>query len=227
MFDNLKITTEDDWEDDSDMQMPDFPVFPIDLSDDAEEEAIDYNGTYPAIALRNTVLYPGFIAPVGMNREKSVKAIKHAYENGGLVAVFAQKDSDDDDPKASEIYELGTLAFIGKVFDMPDGTTTALLHGKRRVLLKKMTQQKPFFKAKVEQQRDENAKSEKKMEVIMGMIREKSHKIIRLSPNIPNDAVKMIESIDSPTFLLHFIAANLSVKVVEKQRLLEISNLFL
>jgi ATP-dependent Lon protease len=226
MFDNLKITTEDDWEDDSDMQMPDFPVFPIDLSDDAEEEAIDYNGTYPAIALRNTVLYPGFIAPVGMNREKSVKAIKHAYENGGLVAVFAQKDSDDDDPKASEIYELGTLAFIGKVFDMPDGTTTALLHGKRRVLLKKMTQQKPFFKAKVEQQRDEKAKSEKKMEVIMGMIREKSHKIIRLSPNIPDDAVRMIDNIDSYTFLLHFIAANLSIKVAEKQRLLEIGNLF-
>jgi ATP-dependent Lon protease len=227
MFDNLKITTEDEWEDDSDEGgMPDFPIFPIDLSDDAEEEAIDYNGTYPAIALRNTVLYPGFIAPIGMNREKSVKAVKQAYENGGLVAVFAQKNSDDDDPKAAEMYTLGTLAYVGKVFDMPDGTTTAILHGKRRVILKKMTQQKPYFKAKVEQQRDEKPKSDAKMKVLMEMIRDKSKKIIRLSPNIPNDAMRMIESIDSFTFLLHFIAANLSVSVAEKQRLLELGNLF-
>jgi ATP-dependent Lon protease len=108
----------------------------ISMEEDETEEAGTLPEDIPILALKNTVLFPNNVIPITVGRDKSIKAINQAYENGGRkIAVFSQKDIELEDPSEEDLYQVGTVAHILKLLKMPDGTLTAILQGKKRIQL--------------------------------------------------------------------------------------------
>ncbi len=224
MFDKLGIKVElPDWMEDMEVDMPTFPFDESDMDDD-DGTLNAPDGEYPILPLRNTVLFPSFIAPITVGREKSRLAVQAAFAENKLIAVFGQIDADVDDPEHDDLYNVGTLARVAKMFNMPDGNTTAVLQGRKRIRIKKIIQTEPFLRASVTEVKDKHPRNEDKIDATVSLIREKAKAIIELSPNIPNEASGMLENIDSPFFLIHFTAANLNCESKEKQDILEIDD---
>ncbi|NCQ55551.1 LON peptidase substrate-binding domain-containing protein, partial [Candidatus Parcubacteria bacterium] len=94
-----------------------------------------YPHVLPVLALKNTVLFPGVVIPITVGRDKSIRAVHKAYDNHRIVAVLSQKDSKVENPGSADLYQIGTLARIIKLIRMPDGTTTAILQGRKRFRL--------------------------------------------------------------------------------------------
>ena len=112
----------------------------------AEKELLNDNmqipDTLPILPLRNTVLFPGVIIPINIGRDKSLKLIKDSYRQSALIGVVAQKDTNTENPDINDLYQIGTVASILKILEMPDGTTTAIIQGKRRFLLEDILYEK-------------------------------------------------------------------------------------
>ena len=100
--------------------------------------------TLPILSLRNTVLFPGVVIPITASRDKSIRLIKDANNFNKLIGVVAQKDESVEDPKLKDIYNIGTVAKIIKVLQMPDGNTTVIIQGKKDLKLKGLFQ-KPLI----------------------------------------------------------------------------------
>ncbi len=195
-----------------------------------EEEDEPHNGEevpelLPVLPLKNTVLFPGIVIPITVGREKSMKAVRKAHDTNKQIAVFAQKDVDTEDPQVSDLFTVGTLARILKILKMPDGSITAILQGRSRVSLLAMDSVDPYMIARVKSLHYSTPASKLEFEAIMGSIRDLSEKIIKLSPNIPSEAVVMIRNIKSDIHLLGFISSNLGIDNVKKQELLEIEQI--
>jgi len=101
------------------------------------------------LPLKNTVLFPGVVIPITVNRDKSIKLIKDAYKGSKVIGVVAQKDSNVEDPTADDLYKVGTVAHIIKILQMPDGNTTAILQGKKRFQMNKVITVEPYITATV------------------------------------------------------------------------------
>jgi len=177
----------------------------------------------PVLPLRNTVLFPGVVIPITVGRDKSIKLIKDAYESKGrTIAVTSQKDVSVEEPKFDDLFKTGTAAYILKLLNMPDGSTTAIIQGKRRVQLLEEVQSEPYFISKIE------SKTEAKMpegdanfKALLDSLKELSIQIIKQSPELPSDAAFALKNIESPNFLVNFISSNLNIDVSEKQKFLE------
>ena len=200
------------------------PLITIEEEDEANIKD-DYPEILPVLALKNTVLFPGVVIPITVGRDKSNRAIKKAYENHRIVAVLAQRDSKIEDPQVKDLFEVGTLARIIKLIKMPDGTTTAILQGRKRFRLQKMVAMTPYMQGMVEELSYAAPSNKMEFKAVVATIHDKAQQIIHLSPNIPSEAVVMIKNIHNPTFLINFIASNLGVKLQAKQAILEESDL--
>lgn len=198
--------------------MPIVPLGEVEM-DDAEKKSLP--GDIPIIALRNTVLFPNVVLPITVAREKSIKAINAAAEQGGLIGVLAQKNADTEDPEATDIHEVGTLAKIVKQIKLPDGNTTLFIMGRMRFRIDAYTQSDPFLKAKVSYLEDSFPMEDNEFNAMIASVKEMSERIISLSPNIPVETGMMLRNIENNSFLVHFIASNLDTKLLEKQRMLE------
>lgn len=196
------------------------PLITIEEEDEANIQDA-YPEVLPVLALKNTVLFPGVVIPITVGRTKSKRAIQKAYDNHRIVAVLAQRDSKVEDPKTEDLYEVGTLARIIKLIKMPDGTTTAILQGRKRFRLQKMVAETPYMQGLVEELNYHTPADEIEFKAVVATIHDKAQQIIHLSPNIPSEAVVMIKNINNPTFLINFIASNLGVKLNAKQAILE------
>ncbi len=172
------------------------------------------------LAMRNTVLYPGVIIPITIGRDKSIKLIREANKKDKTVVVVAQKNPQVEDPAPEDLYSVGTLAKIIRLMRMPDGSSTVIIQGKRRIRIDEFTQVDPFFKAKVSTLSDYENSEDKEFKAIIDSIRDISQKIINLAPNIPSEAAIALKNIDSSTFLVHFVASNLNISLEEKQDIL-------
>lgn len=180
----------------------------------------------PVLPLRNMVLFPGVIMPISVAREKSLRLVREQSKNDGLIAVFAQKRKTVDDPKYSDLYKVGTIAKIVKVFDLPDNTTTVIVEGKVRVELLDITEEEPYLKGKVKA-KSETAphKQDNNFIALTDSIKELSLKIVRGASNMPNEMSFAIKNIDNDLNLINYICANFWFKITEKQRLIETSDL--
>ena len=180
----------------------------------------------PILTLRNTVLFPGVVIPITVGRDKSIRLIREAYNGKKIIGVLAQKDVSIEDPNESDLYKIGTVAQIVKMLRMPDGSTTAIIQGKRRFELRQMLQSEPYLKAHVniftEQKPIEN---DEEFKALVNQIKELSLQIIQHSPNLPSEASFAIKNIESPSFLINFISSNLNAEMEEKQQLLEVMDL--
>lgn len=178
------------------------------------------------LTLRNTVLFPQIVIPIAVGRKKSLKLIKEAHKKEMLIGIISQKNEKTEDPKFKDIYRVGTLARVVKLFDMPDGEKTAVLQGIARFKITEELTEKPNLKVKFSIL-NTNDKFENKDEFDAQVlsVKELSVKIIHLSSNLPKEAAFAIRNIDSPKFLINFVSSNSDVKTKEKQSLLELDNL--
>src|ERR1035437_1039011 len=194
--------------------------------DDGELEDVDVPEAIPILSLRNTVLFPGVVLPISIGRPKSIQLIKDAYRNNKIVGTIAQKDPDIENPEFQDLHSIGTIGQIVKLLEMPDGSTTAIIQGRKRMMLLELVSNDPYFIAKVktipEMKPDILSKD---FDAIVGSLKDLSLKIIKINPNISPEASFAIKNIENNTYLINFICSNTDIKVQDKQKLLEINSL--
>ena len=182
--------------------------------------------TLPILPLRNTVLFPGVIIPINIGRDKSLKLIKDSYRQSALIGVVAQKDTNTENPDINDLYQIGTVASILKILEMPDGTTTAIIQGKRRFLLEDILYDDPYHVGKISLKKEEGIpENDPEYNAIAESLKDMASKIVKYSSHIPNEAGFALKNIESMLFLINFISSNTDVDYQNKQELLEIDNL--
>lgn len=178
------------------------------------------------LPIKNTVLFPGVIIPITVTRQKSIRLIKKAYQGNRIIGVVAQKNKQAEEPIIEDLYKFGTIARIIKMLVLPDGNTTIIIQGKNRFGVKEFTQEEPFLTAlvdlQIEPQIDLQSKESK---ALVQSLKDAAFKILRLNPEIPQEAHVALDNIQSTSFLIHFLSSNLNAEVSDKQKILETSNI--
>ena len=179
----------------------------------------------PLLPLKNTVLYPGVVIPITVGRDKSIQAVKAAYNSKEkLIGVVAQRQLNIEEPEAEDLYSIGTIARIHKLFKMPDGSVTIVIQGRNRFAIDSFLQEDPFFKVQIAKLHDFYP-TKQASTALMRTLKRQAEKIIEISPNLPTEAAIALKNISNLSFLVHFIASNLSIEVREKQEILELAPL--
>jgi len=200
------------------------PLMTNEDEDNLKDE--DIPGLIPVLPLRNTVLFPGVVIPITVGRDKSIKLIRDANKGNKIIGVTTQRDGNVEDPQVGDLNQTGTVAQILKMLRMPDGNTTVIIHGKKRFKIKEMVTQDPYFQGNIELIPDIKTEgTDKEFDALISTVRDMAITIIQNSPQIPQEAGFAIRNIESPSFLVNFIASNMNLEVVEKQQLLEMPNI--
>ena len=205
-------------------EMEFMPIVPLGEDEMDEQEKGTIPQELPIVVLRNTVLFPNVVLPITVARDKSVKAIAEAQKGDKWIGVVAQKESTNDDPMPEDVYQVGTLAKVVKQIKMPDGNITIFIMGRMRFKIDSFSQVDPYFKANVEYLEDIYPKEDASFDALISSIKDYSERITQLSPNIPSEAGIVLRNIEQQSFLMHFIASNISSKLTDKQALLEENN---
>jgi len=198
----------------------------VTAEEEADDEVIEFPSELSILPIRNTVLFPGVVIPITVGRKKSIKLVKQAYNEGNrLIGVIAQKDNQAEDPDTSEVYKVGTVAKIIKVLVLPDGNTTIIIQGKKRFKVNSFVRDEPYMVAAVKYLEEKfPTRKTKQLQALVQSLKEAAAKILRLNPEIPQEAQQALDNIESPSFLTHFLSSNINVEVKDKQKLLEINN---
>lgn len=174
------------------------------------------------LPIRNTVLFPGVVIPITVGRQKSIKLVKKAYKGDRIIGVIAQSNNKVEDPGKDDIYNIGTVARILKMIVLPDGNTTIIIQGKQKFKLNEITQENPFLEATYTELEDEELKaSQKSNKAVIQSLKDAASKILKLNPEIPQEAQVALDNIENPNFLTHFLSSNINAEVAKKQALLE------
>ncbi len=194
--------------------------------EDDSSNTFEVPAELPILPLRNTVLFPGVVIPITVSRDKSIKLIQESYRKDKIIGVISQKDNEVEEPGFKDLNKIGSVALIMKVLRMPDGNTTVIIQGKRRFEITDVVKEDPYIIGKIAQLTESRPKAnDKNFSATVSSLKDLALQIIRQSPNIPSDAAFAIKNIESPSFLINFIASNMNLPVQEKQKMLEISNL--
>lgn len=181
----------------------------------------------PILALRNAVLFPSTVTPISIGRDKSIKLVRDVYKSSKILGAISQRDINVEDPSLIDLYNIGTLARIIKIIEMPDGTITAILQGLKRLRPVEQTASEPYMFAKVKYLEDSMPKkNDKEMSTLAGSVKDLALHIIKLSPHLPSEASFAIKNIEGDEFLINFIASSVELEdPMEKIKLLEEGNL--
>lgn len=193
-----------------------------DQADQVNKE--DIPSTIPILPMKNSVLFPGVVFPITAGRDKSIQLIQDAYNKDRIIGASAQKVAEEENPGPEDIYQTGTVAKILKLLRMPDGNVTVIIQGIRKFKIDEVTETDPYLKATIETQDEKKPPQSKEVDALVDSLKEQSRQIIEKSQDIPSEASMAIDNIKSYSFLVNFIAANMSAEVKDKQRILEISD---
>lgn len=175
----------------------------------------------PLLPLRNTVLFPGVVIPITVGRKKSLQLVQEVYKKNKILGAVAQQDGQVENPEMDDLYKVGTVAQILKILEMPDGTTSVIIQGRKRFTINDLLTNKPYHVAKISPLEDADEKPEEESKAIAAALKDLAIKIIKFSSNIPSEATFAIKNIESPSFLINFLASNSELPHEEKQALLE------
>ena len=180
----------------------------------------------PILPLRNTVLFPGVVIPITVGRDRSIRLIQDVYRGTKTLGVVSQKDGQIEEPNAEDLNRVGTIATIIRMLRMPDGSTTAIIQGKKRFEILKMAKTDPYFTASVKEFAElRPEKTDKNFDALISSLKDMATEIIKQSPHIPTEAQFALKNIDSPSFLVNFISSNMNATVEDKQKMLEVADL--
>ena len=186
----------------------------------------DITGELLILPIKNTVLFPGVVIPITVTRQKSIRLIKKSYEGNRMVGVIAQKNKLTEDPAIEDIYRYGTIARIIKMLVLPDGNITVIMQGKNRFSVKEFAKEDPYLTAHIELLIEPSLDlKSKEVQALIQSLKDAASKILRLNPEIPQEAQMALDNIQSTSFLIHFLSSNLNVEVSEKQKILETANI--
>jgi ATP-dependent Lon protease len=197
-------------------------IIPV-MSMEGERELSDAElpETLPIIALRNAVLFPETIIPITVGRERSVKLVREVYKGNKILGAVSQLDAKQENPETSDLFNIGTIARIIKIIEMPDGGITIILQGMRRFRIIDFITTDPYFTASVKYlPEDKVPKNTKELDAIAGSIKDLALQIIKLSPHLPQEAAFAIKNIEGYSFLVNFIASSMELDNIHDKILL-------
>jgi ATP-dependent Lon protease len=174
----------------------------------------------PILPIRNLVVFPGTVMPLNVGRPKSKSLLDEVMPGDKLIGVVTQRNPDVEDPALADLNSVGVAAMILKLFKLPDGNQSIIVHGLARFRLQSMPQTEPFGLGQIEILEDQLVPTPG-MEALLNSVRQQANRVIELSPNTPDEAAQVLNSITNPSALADFLAANLQAEAVEKQRMLE------
>ena len=177
----------------------------------------------PVLPLRDIVVFPHMVVPLFVGREKSVRALEEVMRGDKSILLATQKNSADDEPDPDAIYDVGVVASVLQLLKLPDGTVKVLVEGKRRAAVLRFTATSSYFEAEIAGL-DEDGEDTPEAEALSRAVAEQFENYVKLNKKIPPEALAAIPQITEPGKLADSIAAHLSVKIGEKQQLLEIFN---
>ena len=175
---------------------------------------------YPLMPLRDIVVFPYMITPLFVGRQKSVNALEEALRRDKNIFLVAQKQAKLNDPAPDDVYEVGTLASIIQLLRLPDGSVKVLAEGKKRAFIKEYIPHEDFFQVLVEEVNESQGKSSE-VQALMRNIITSFENYVRLSKKAPPEMISTLSSIEDPSRLGDTIAAYLTLKLEDKQHILE------
>lgn len=197
----------------------------INPEEEMDQQKEDIPTELGVLPIRNTVLFPGVVIPITVGRQKSIKLVKKAYKGKRIIGVVAQKNVKTEDPGVEDIFRIGTVAKIIKMLVLPDGNTTIIIQGKSRFEIREFLGEDPYITAKIKLLSSEFPEmNSKETKAIVQSLKDSASKILKLNPEIPQEAQMALDNIHNPTFLTHFLSSNLNADVDDKQKLLEIED---
>jgi len=171
-------------------------------------------------------MFPGVVMPITVGRQKSLQLVQEVYRGNRLLGTVAQKDGSIDDPAQNDLYQTGTIAQVLKILEMPDGSTSVIIQGKKRFEVLEYTQEFPYLMARVNPMVDTQPQDDSvEFSAIIGSLKDLSIKIAQYSMHISPEASFAVKNIENSTFLINFVCSNTDLKVEEKQILLGISDI--
>ena len=205
-------------------------VMPIltecDVDEDFTEGIEKVGDTIPILPLRNMVLFPGVALPVIIGRPKSMRLIKEAVHKKSLIGVVCQKVMDTEDPVLEDLYTTGVIADIVRVLEMPDGSTTVILQGKKRFELNELTETDPYLSGKITVLEDTKPdKTDREFEALISTIKDLTIKMLGAVAEPPRDLIFSIKNNKNVLYVVNFSCSNIPSGSAEKQQLLLIGDL--
>ncbi len=182
------------------------------------------NQLIPVLPLRDVVVYPHMVIPLFVGREKSILALEAAMSDNKKILLLAQKNAEDDDPAAKDLYQIGTLSTILQMLKLPDGTIKVLVEGGDRVLVKSILETNEYFSASTQILEKPVLAEDREAEVLQRSVLNLFDQYVKLNKKVPPEILTSLSGIDDPSRLADTIAAHMSLKLDEKQEILEIQN---
>lgn len=176
----------------------------------------------PVLPLRDVVVYPHMVIPLFVGREKSIKALDAAMQDNKQILLVAQKSADIDEPTVDDVHEIGTMATILQLLKLPDGTIKVLVEGVQRAEIKNLRDGDEFFVAGYTLLENEVAIDDKELEILSRSILGAFDQYVKLNKKVPAEILTSLSGIDEPSRMSDTIAAHMSLKLDEKQKILEI-----
>ncbi|NOT14854.1 MAG: endopeptidase La [Methylotenera sp.] len=177
------------------------------------------SGLLPLLPLRDVVVYPHLVIPLFVGRTKSVKALELASDSNKQVLLVAQKSASKDDPEADDLYEVGTVATVLQMLKLPDGTVKVLVEGVQRAKISQFTETEECFAARADLIAE--SVSDVEIQALMRTVFAQFDQYVKLNKKIPPEILTSLSNIDEASRLADTIAAHLTLKLEEKQKILE------
>ncbi len=176
----------------------------------------------PVLPLRDVVVYPHMVIPLFVGREKSIEALDAAMQHNKKILLLAQKNAEVDDPAQEDLYSIGTLSTILQMLKLPDGTIKVLVEGGERVVVDSLLETNNYFSASVVDLEKTPPIDEKEAEVLLRSVLNLFDQYVKLNKKVPPEILTSLSGIDDPSRLADTISAHMSLKLDEKQEILEI-----
>lgn len=180
----------------------------------------------PVLPLRDVVVYPFMVIPLFVGREKSIQALEKAMDENKQILLVAQKNASQDEPETEDLYRIGTIANILQLLKLPDGTIKVLVEGSERAKIINFMGTEDFFNAQISLvEAGLDVEEDRESEVLMRSVMTQFDQYVKLSKKVPPEILSSLSSIDEPGRLADTIAAHMSLKIDEKQKILEMIDL--
>jgi ATP-dependent Lon protease len=176
----------------------------------------------PVLPLRDVVVYPHMVIPLFVGREKSIQALDAAMQANKQILLVAQKSADIDEPTVDDVHEIGTMATILQLLKLPDGTIKVLVEGVQRARVKNLREGDEFFVAGYTLLENEVSIDDKELDILSRSILGAFDQYVKLNKKVPAEILTSLSGIDEPSRMSDTIAAHMSLKLDEKQKILEI-----